>query len=521
MALSAIAQPDSAAHDGPPPGGAPHTHPQTALALLAGIQVLRPDAVENVLDDPSVAGAVFPLARRLIPEVDRLPAAPPLWVHHGVLGSLAAAAAVRGAVRCGLRVPTRRGQLWLPSLGVTGRVSRGDWAAVDIECGPDGAVVHGDCGSVRLPARAAGGPAEGWSPLHRIDVDGVDAPVRIALDVVSPYRDFRAIRSVEPVPVERWSTLLREAYAMLRRDHRAAHRAVAATIRAIAPVPYHDGLEPLSASSPDAPGMVLMSLSSDVSTLAATLVHEAHHQLLSDLESLVPLVAPARAVPEERYFAPWRGDPRPLRSLLFGAHAFAGVTSFWQRRMAVTGGREHDRALFEFALHRWQVRVALAALQKATNLTPVGAQVVTALVELARGWQREPTDDPAARLAHLCCRGLWAQWRRAHLAVDDSDVAKLAVRWQGGDPPPVPLPPAFLAHRHRRPADGWSAQLSAARRALSTSEPLPSTEDGALDLHPVMPYARPELVAALRAFLPGSGLDTPNAARLASWLDGT
>ncbi|WP_340375025.1 HEXXH motif-containing putative peptide modification protein [Streptomyces sp. SS7] len=418
------------------PGGAPPTRPAAAWNLLSAAQRADPAAVEAVFHDPAVAAWAFQLVRQLAHGVVPPAGASP-YAAATLLGSVAAAAAIRAGTRCSLRVPVRGGRLWLPSLGLTAAVGRGEWALVGIECGPSGTVVYGDSGSLRMPHDLAA-PSEGWSPLPALGVAGPRGTPAV-LDHLSPHRDFRAVH--DPLDLSRaevrdWRAVLHATYEMLRTTDPAAYRAVTGAVRSVVPLEDAGGQRVISASVPDAYGAVMTSFSRDIPAMAATFVHEARHQLLTALGDLTPLFVPLREGPEPVYFAPWRNDPRPLRGLLYGAHAFAGVTAFWLRRRAADG----PRAEFEFALHRWQVRTALAALGGATGLTAAGGRVVAALAESAAPWWTEAVPALPARLVELCCRDASALWRARNLTVADADVDRLAWLWRVGMPPARPAP---------------------------------------------------------------------------------
>ncbi len=334
---------------------------------------------------------------------------------------------------------------------------------VSVEAGPDGGLVSGECGSVHVPKDPTA-PAEGWSPLQTVSPAGRDGTQAAVLDHLSPYRDFRALRGptdLGPTAVSSWRSLLTKAYELLRESNPAAHRMVSGTVRSVVPVEGAGPLRVVSASIPDAFGALTMSLPEDAQSLAATLVHESQHQLLTALDHLVPLLKPTEHTEqgaEALYFAPWRADARPLRGLLFGAHAFAGVAAFWRGRREADG----ERADFEFAVHRWQVRSALAALRSAEGLTYAGNVVVQAVAELVGDWSQESVNKPAGSLAELCCRDQWASWRAAHLAVDAADADELARRWHAGQPAPRHLPPARMVHSATAPEAGartWLARL--------------------------------------------------------------
>src|SRR5581483_10387130 len=120
----------------------------------------------------------------------------------------------------------------------------------------------------------------------------------------------------------------------------------------------------VSSSSPETFGTVAMSRQPDRYTCAVTLVHEVQHLKLSALLDLVPLTLPDDG---QRYYAPWRTDPRPASSLLQGAYAFLGVSGFWRRlRQAAAQTAVRQRADAEFA--RWRA----AAAQTVTTLRSTG-----------------------------------------------------------------------------------------------------------------------------------------------------
>ncbi|WP_406365158.1 aKG-HExxH-type peptide beta-hydroxylase [Streptomyces sp. NBC_00645] len=404
---------------------------------------------------------------------------------------------------------------------------------------------------------------EGWSPLPELGLAGLGGRRAAVLDHLSPYRDFRALRDpsdLPPMVVPRWRFLLAEADELLRQTDPVAHRVVARSVRSVVPVEGVGALRVVSASVPNAFGAVTMSLPDDALSLAATLVHEVQHQLLTAVGDLVPLLAPTEQSPEPRYFAPWRSDARPLRGLLFGAHAFAAVASFWRGCRRSKG----ERADFEFAVHRWQVRTALAALCNASGLTEAGGIVVQSLAELARGWSAEPVDGQAGELAELCCRDQSASWRAAHLVVDGGRADDLAQRWLAGRPAPSNLPPSRMAAPRTAPradARTWLARLwitdqhafkqvwaeldaggvhplgivgaTAADAALiagDTRGALVSYREGAPALtawigmglaggtRVALLVERPELVLALHTALGRRGAQSPGPEALAEWL---
>ncbi|MFI8088769.1 aKG-HExxH-type peptide beta-hydroxylase [Streptomyces sp. NPDC086080] len=430
----------------------PPTLPAHAWSLLCRIHRTEPRTVEQVLHDPTVSAWAFQLLRRLAPGAAATPADPPLWADRALLASVTGAAAIRSGTRCSLRVPARQGRLWLPTLGVTAKTGRGGWAVVGLETGPHGTVVFGDSGSVRLPddlTRAA----DGWHPLPVIDVPAGDGGTAgsLVLDHLSPHRDYQGPQdpAALPPPVRKtWEQRVEAACELLRTRHADAHRLVLGTVRSLVPCEEPDPAREISVSVPDVPGLVAMSLPDEVADVAAALIHEANHQVMSSVGQLVPLLDPSPVSPDALFFAPWRDDPRPLRGLLLGCQAFAAMTSFWRACRSEVG----ERADFEFAFHRWQVRAALAALHMATGLSWAGAQVVRELARLNTLWWKERVGAEPERLAALCCRDLRASWRLSHLGVRDGEAEALAERWTEGAPPPAVLPAGRLGTTSALPA---------------------------------------------------------------------
>ena len=138
-----------------------------------------------------------------------------------------------------------------------------------------------------------------------------------------------------------------------------------------------------------------MSTPPDKYTCAETLVHETQHLKLCALLDLVELARPDDG---QRYYAPWRPDPRPIGGLLQGAYAFLGVSGFWrEQRQAAPEPEARQRAHAEFA--RWRDGVATAAsiLLRSGQLTSAGETFVATMAEVLDEWLREPV--PADALA--------------------------------------------------------------------------------------------------------------------------
>ncbi|MFG2054624.1 HEXXH motif domain-containing protein [Micromonospora sp. NPDC048930] len=410
-------------------------HPQAAAAsqayrVLAEIEHVVPEAVRRVLSYPTVGAWLAGTVRALL-----RPTAGP--VAPSALGQVTAAAAVRAGVTT--RVPAAGPLVVLPSLGQAWLP--GDEDAFEVRAEPDGPVLCRGSHRVVLtrsgdrsdgpdraerPARTglAAGPAgavdasgavgatsAGWTPLHRI-VTGA-GPLRLAVTLDGPgWRlapgdgpDPRLLATVGPAEHRRWRRRTEAGWSLLSRHHQAVAGEVAAAVRVLAPLRRApDGL--VSGTFRDAFGAVAMSLPPDATALAVTLAHEVQHAKMVGLMSAFQLVEPG---PDERFYAPWREDPRPLGALLHGTYAHLGVAAFWQRQRRV---EEHAESAFaaHVAFARWRVAAweATDALARTGRLTAEGEVVLDGMRATLREFLAEPVPAAARRRAD----GLAAGHRR-------------------------------------------------------------------------------------------------------------
>ncbi|WP_158684928.1 aKG-HExxH-type peptide beta-hydroxylase [Streptomyces sp. LaPpAH-108] len=441
-------------------GGVPSG--RTAWRLLCAAEEQAPEAVEAVLADPTVMAWALRLLRRLNGAVTGAPSAAPLWADLGQFHALAATAALRAGVPCVLRVPAHRGLVWLPGAGMAGPVARRRWSEAEIRVSEEGAVVQGEDGRIVLDRRLPD-PAPHWRPLrtvHGLAPGGRpgERPAGPWLDTVSPYRDFtRYPRSPARSGDRRlpaWEARLAGAYALLGRESPADAAALGALVRTLVPGSLRraEGGMVASASSLDAFGAVMLSLPHDVTQAASVLVHEARHQQLNALLSMVHLVRVPEdgaegAGEERRYYAPWRSDPRPVKGLLHGVFAFAGVGRFWRTHRSHATGPEAERADFEFAVLREQLAEAVAALLTDDNLTEAGRLFTEEIAAQVSAWQDDEVAAVPAALARHYCALRRAVWRARHLEIPAAEADRLAKAWTAGAAAPA-LPPSAL---HARP----------------------------------------------------------------------
>ncbi|TQM84083.1 HEXXH motif-containing protein [Saccharothrix saharensis] len=324
-----------------------------AFALLCEVARVAPEAVDRVLDHPSVGA----WATRTALAVRRGEAARP-----AELAFTAAAAAVRAGVPVDLEFPPVE-VFSLPSLGV---------------------VV---------------GPGLAYEPLPEVELDGFTLQVDLWAGGGVP--DELPVASEVDVP--RWRDALRAAWDLLARDHPGPAAEFAEVVTVVTPMPSSPS-GTSSATLADAFGCVFLSPTPDAETLAVTLVHEAQHSKLVAVMDLFALVRPGG---DAVFYAPWREDPRPAAGLLHGTYAHLGVAGFWRSRPG-------PAARVEYARWRSAALVTAEALLASDELTPTGVRFVRELAAVLRAWCAEPLPPAAEAAAATEAAAHRSRWQAAH-----------------------------------------------------------------------------------------------------------
>lgn len=360
------------------------------LELLAWAQQQDREAADEVTGYPSVgAWALHTLrAAPAIPGFQAIPGARPSG-----LATVAAAAAVKAGLDAEIEVPVLNGTVLLPSLGAADAI--GDTAVVATRARE---VRSGD----RRVEMHAGAP--GWRDLR----PATAGDLRAVVDDLDPFRmpatDGEPTGRLTDGQVAELRGTLRAAWPLLS----AASAAEAAAIVKVI-VPYRapdSGL--VSTSSPQAFGTVAMSRQPDGYTCAETLVHETQHLKLCALLDIVQLT---RLDDGQRYYAPWRTDPRPASGLLQGAYAFLGVSGFWRGQRRAAPEREvRQRAQTEFARWRDGAAQVVETLLGSGQLTQDGQVFAAEMARVLDAWRREPVPDDARVVAQHMADRHRAQW---------------------------------------------------------------------------------------------------------------
>jgi len=121
------------------------------------------------------------------------------------------------------------------------------------------------------------------------------------------------------------------------------------------------------------PGLVLLTADSP-EKVGDLLCHECSHVRLQRVLELDPLL---HNLDEGGFRSPWRRDPRPLRGLLLGVHAFLSVVEWYRRlRAGPWGAPVWDEVIDRQARN---VTEAWATLTEHAQPTPLGSVVLDVL----------------------------------------------------------------------------------------------------------------------------------------------
>lgn len=195
------------------------------------------------------------------------------------------------------------------------------------------------------------------------DGDGGKAPRVQALSGGDAFRPQKALAAGVKVLWDTAPDLLAEAAALVP---------VLVAVRHEADVSHSVGLG-------DARGCVWLSAPERPLVVAETLLHEASHQLFHLVEDAAPFVLDPDP---PRLQVPWRPDPRPLRAVLMGQHAWVRVLR-WLRTLE--GGSWGQHAAERIPVLEDALAAAEAAATGASGLTPHGEALLARLTGIHRG----------------------------------------------------------------------------------------------------------------------------------------
>lgn len=238
------------------------------------------------------------------------------------------------------------------------------------------------CASEAPPqARLAAGVTLRWNRAVTLTLECAPCHPILNLPLRRPGPHEHRLARLSAAGLDRFTAVLREALVVLHSVDPEYARAVSSRIRAVVPLHRPDPKKHVSSTYSSLPGAIFLCHDEDPLLQAETLIHEARHDELNALDAAEPMFAGPQ--PEARYLSPWRPDPRPLRGILLGAHAFLAVGRLL---VEASGGSPRESDLKAQGLMRaLQVRHALATVRAHARLSRAGEALVKELEsDLAR-----------------------------------------------------------------------------------------------------------------------------------------
>jgi uncharacterized protein len=337
--------------------------------LLQRLDDEAPEAVRRVLTHPYVrAWAVRCL---------NAPAGTDRDLDLSHLACLVAAVAVHAGVTAEITVPVRDGMVNVPTLG---RLVLGPRAAgtEPLSTFPGGFAVGSGRGAVTVTVAEGSTHTDGWQPARRLTCEGLS----VALEDIDPYRDcgeWPVAARLPPSAIHSWERLLAAAWRRIRTDAPRHAPGLRIAFRALVPLrPGSAGHRP-STTNRHAFGAVGAAPLPDDDALAALLVQEVQRAKLGAVLDLCDLVDPAR---RQLVTAAWRGEDRPIETVLREAYALLGTADIWRARDAVAGHRGSVVGR-QFRHHQQEICAAVDSLILTRALTLDGERFVNRMRETA------------------------------------------------------------------------------------------------------------------------------------------
>lgn len=356
--------------------------------LLERARIAAPEQFTAIIGDPLVGGwtaiASRAAALGVLAEADR---------DH--LAAIAVVSAAAAGIDATLEIPVHGGLAVLPGWGA---MEAGDVPIVTVTAAAGRLIVAGR----EIPA----GERPGWLPIRVLTAEAAGLPISLWLDDVHPYRHGHDVPPLNRLPdadVAAWRGLFTPAWELLawHLPERAAE--IAAGLRTLVPLVKLDDRSIRSATLRHAFGVFGLTMPPTPYDFAVTLVHEFQHSKLSALLDLSVLTVPDD---ENRYFAPWRTDLRPLPALLQGVYAFIAVADTWRSLRDIV-----DVATVRFADARLQADHGLTTIEESGALTGDGSRFAAGLRQTADRLLAVPLPAAVDDAARFRLRQAYTAWQ--------------------------------------------------------------------------------------------------------------
>ena len=198
-----------------------------------------------------------------------------------------------------------------------------------------------------------------WSECSRMNFDGMEWIERV--NKKSDISNFRITLS--------------KSLKLIKKYDKSIYAELSMLVNKVVPLEAISAAVPSSSNSTML-GIVFCTLIDDYLLLAEMLIHECSHNklfLFQEVDTILDSSVHGDGWTNEKYYSPWRSDPRPLNGILHGIYVFSEVIKFWNYIIETNGKKDYDHISYKrFFLLVEQVRIALDILKQNASFTKVG-----------------------------------------------------------------------------------------------------------------------------------------------------
>ena len=183
-----------------------------------------------------------------------------------------------------------------------------------------------------------------------------------------------------------WVQRLNASAALLKAHHPEMLAEMRHNLKVVVPTSPGPSARHSTGNYRDARGAVNSSMYSEP-FFSDGLIHEHRHDLLNSISMVVPVFETEDRAQIERYYSPWRPEPRPIIGLLHAVFVFVEVCEFYLRLLADSPGYledSHEAVRMELGLQTVRLGLGVAEMQDAEGLTPFGRDLLEALGQRAK-----------------------------------------------------------------------------------------------------------------------------------------
>ena len=353
----------------------------------------------------------------------------------GHFGAIAAVAALRTERPFEVTARVREdGILMFPTLGLARGWSSPGWVRIRSDDGSTLKLIQ--AGSSTRTVSPDDSQTDQWWPLRQLRSTVGGLTIALYLDDIDPYRGHHLPPVAERLTqdeVAHWARQLDEAWAVIAEQPDQA-RALSVGMVSVVPLKTDARTPSVSATARHAIGAAGITSPDGSDALAEALVHEHQHSLLWAVLDIASLVDDGA---DQRFYAPWRSDPRPARGLLHGAFAFLGLLRYWASRSAADQPAIRMSAAFELALWRVGVRTSIDQLAASGLLTTSGLILIEGMRSTLEDMSRRPVPEKLHEMAVGAVQDLQITWRLRNLRPDTGSVRSCCSAWRNGERRPT------------------------------------------------------------------------------------